>query len=382
MKKTKKLFLIFHGRFPSEKAASIFVAKSCEAFAEEGLEVVLLVPRRIGRFSENAYDFYNTKKNYKIIFLPTIDLFFLRIFKSLAFRLSLISFSFFCFVYLFLKANKKDIIYSNETLPLMLASYFFQNTFYEMHDFPEKKLFFYKKLFKKQRWILATNRWKKEKLEKDFKINSEKIIYEPNAVDLEGFENISKLSARKKFNLPLERFTVVYGGHLYGWKGADILAEAVSYLPKDILIVFAGGTSEDTKNFKKKYSHIKNIMITGYVSRSDMSYWQKLADVLVLPNTAKEKISKYYTSPMKLFDYMASGNPIVASNIPSVSEIVDNTNAIMFSPDDPKDLSEKIMWIFDNQEKANILSEKALKDVKKHSWQNRAKRIIEMFDNL
>jgi glycosyltransferase involved in cell wall biosynthesis len=54
--------------------------------------------------------------------------------------------------------------------------------------------------------------------------------------------------------------------------------------------------------------------------------WQKAADALVLPNTAKEDISKYYTSPMKLFEYMASRRPIVATNIPSITEIINEEN--------------------------------------------------------
>lgn len=379
MDKIKNMFLIFHGRFPSEKAASVFAAKSCEAFAEEGLEVTLLVPKRIGRFSENAYNFYGIKNNFKIVFLPTIDLFPLKKFESLAFRLNLISFSLSCLFYLFFKAKKDDIVYSNETLPLFLSSYFFKNTFYEIHDFPEKKFYFYKKLFKRLKYILATNNWKKKKLEDLFSIDSNKIIYEPNAVDIDYFNNISKEESRNKFNLSLDKKIVVYGGHLYGWKGVDVLAESINYLPEDILVVFAGGTDIDTENFKKKYSHFKNIFITGYITRSDMFYWQKLADVLVLPNTAKEDISKYYTSPMKLFDYMASKNPIVASNIPSITEILNKKNSILVEPDNPKVLAEKIIWFFDNRKKTRILSEQAFKDVQKHTWQERAKRIISNF---
>ena len=61
-----KLFLIFHGRFPSEKAASLFAAKSCEAFADCGAEVTLIVPRRFGRAAESPYEYYGKKRNYKI----------------------------------------------------------------------------------------------------------------------------------------------------------------------------------------------------------------------------------------------------------------------------------------------------------------------------
>ena len=88
----KTLFLIFHGRFPSEKAASLFAAKSAEAFAQEGLRVVLLVPRRFSRLIEDPYQYYHVKQNFKIVFLPTLDLLFLPIFKKFFFSLGFLFF--------------------------------------------------------------------------------------------------------------------------------------------------------------------------------------------------------------------------------------------------------------------------------------------------
>lgn len=376
----KTLFLIFHGRFPSEKAASLFAAKSCAAFAEEGLQVILLAPRRIGRFSENAREFYGVKNSFKIIFLPTIDLFPLKIFERFAFRLSLISFSVFCFMYLFCKADKKDIIYSNETLPLLLTSHFFKNTLYELHDFPEKKFSFYKKLFSGLRWILVTNKLKIEKLKDIFNIENKKLIYEPNAVEIGEFDiDISKEKARDILNLPKDKKIIIYTGHLYPWKGVDTLIEASNFLDDNFVIYLVGGTEKDIESYKEKIKGKNRIVSAGHKKHKEIPLWQKSADVLVLPNTAKEYISKYYTSPMKLFEYMASKRPIVASDIPSVAEILNDKNAIMFEPDNPRDLSEKIKWIFDNQEKAKILSEQAFKDVQRYSWRKRAKRIISNF---
>src|SRR3989338_8945685 len=119
----RKLFLIFHGRFPSEKAAALFAAKSAEAFAASGQEVVMLVPRRFGRFKESAYNFYGLERNFKIVFLPTLDLFALPFFKRFAFGLSFVLFSVFSFSYLIFRARRGDIIYSNETLPLLFSSF-------------------------------------------------------------------------------------------------------------------------------------------------------------------------------------------------------------------------------------------------------------------
>ena len=63
------------------------------------------------------------------------------------------------------------------------------------------------------------------------------------------------------------------------------------------------------------------------------------ADVLVLPNPASA-ISNRFTSPLKLFDYMASGRPIVASNLPAIREILrDTENAVLVEPGNPDALA-------------------------------------------
>ena len=136
-----RLSLVFPGRFPREKPAALFAAKSAAAFATQGLEVTLIVPRRFGRLQDSCFDFYGLPKSFQVVFLPTLDLFALPLLKQLAFQASFLSFSIFLFFYLLFSAKKSDIIYSNETLPLLLASFFFPKTVYEIHDFPKNNFF-------------------------------------------------------------------------------------------------------------------------------------------------------------------------------------------------------------------------------------------------
>jgi len=377
----KTLFLLFYGRLPSEKAASLFAAKSCEAFAEEGLRVVLLAPRRLGRFNQDPYHYYRVKQNFEIVFLPVLDLLFLPIFKKLFFSVGFFSFSFSCVLYLKFKARQQDVIYSNESLPLLFASLFFKNTFYEMHDFPESKLSLFGIFLKRMRWMLVHNQWKMNRLREVFKVNADKIIYEANAVDADEFDiAVNKDEARRNLALPLDKKIAMYTGHLYGWKGVDTLAQAAANLPADYLVVFIGGTEKDIKSFKGKYGSDSRILIAGHKKHSEIPLWQKAADVLVLPNTAKENISKYYTSPMKLFEYMASRVPIVATDIPSVREMLNDTNAIIVPPDDPESMAKGIIEALENNNNSRRIVEKAYQDVKLHTWSERAKRILNFME--
>jgi len=372
-----KIFSIFHGRFPSEKAASLFAAKGSEAFAKIGTEVTLIVPRRIWREKINSYKYYNLEKNFKIIYLPTLDFFAAPLIRKIAFPTSFLIFSFFSFIYLLFKAGRQDIIYSNESLPILFASFYFSNTSYELHDFPEGNKFFYKLLFRRIRHLLITNKWKAEKVVREFNVLEKKIILERNAVDIKEFDiPIGKIEARKKLGLPIEKQIAVYTGHLYSWKGTDTLAEAVRALPS-MLMIFVGGTDPDIERFKTLFGSIENIMLVGHKEHAEVPYWQSVADVLILPNTAKEDISKFYTSPMKMFEYMASRRPIVATDIPSIREVLNDNNAIIVVPDNAESLAEGITKAFSDSKLRETITARAYADVESHTWEKRAKRIFD-----
>lgn len=373
----KRLFLIFHGRFPSEKAASLFAAKSCESFTDQGYQVTLLVPRRLWLDRSNPHGFYSTHRNFRIIYLPTIDLFWVPFFSRIAFWISLIVFSLTTFAFLLVRSNRSSIVYSNENLPLLFATYIRRNTFYEVHDMPEKNYLFYRLLFRRIRGAVITNRWKLERIGEVFKLSPLKLFYEPNAVEITDFDiATTKEEARTKLGVGLSIPMILYTGHLYGWKGVDTLARAAKILGERASVYVIGGTVRDAEQFREEFGDISNLYILGYRSHQEIPLWQKAADVVVLPNTAREDISKYYTSPMKLFEYMASRRPIVATDIPSIREIVDSSSAIMVNPDDPESMSQGIIEVLENQELVSRITDAAYNSVVLHTWDKRTQRIL------
>jgi len=370
----QRMFLVFHGRYPGEKAAALFAAKSAESFAAIGLEVTLLVPRRIGREKGDPYSFFGVNEAFKVTYLPVIDLLWLPFGKGISFVLSFTSFSLSTLVYLLLYARKDAIVYSNESLPILLASFVFPETCYEVHDFPERHIWLYRALFGRVKRIVATNEWKRSELTSHWKIPSGNILVEPNAVDVQQFANApEREEARRRLGVSAEISMVAYTGHLYSWKGVDTLAEAARLMP-DTAFYLVGGTDEDVARKKKEWADIKNVHLVGFRPHEEVPLWQRAADVLVLPNTAKEEISTHYTSPMKLFEYMASRTPIVASDLPSVREIAEGC-AILCHPDDSSDLRGKIEEVLGGR--GSSQAEKAGEWVKEHTWGKRAKRIID-----
>lgn len=395
----RDLFLIFHGRFPSEKAAALFAAKSAAAFAGQGLRTTIVAPRRLGRSKQPASDFYGVSDGFKVVYLPVFDLFRLPlvnrfgIAQKVAFFVSFASFSLSCVYFFAIRLAKRavrseTVLFSNEWLPLWALSFLSKNTFYEMHDFPESGHAFFERFLHRMQWVLIHNRWKSEKAQKLFQLDPKKILCRANAVDITQFaSDLSKAAAREQlaniFTLGAEEKVVVYTGHLYGWKGVDTLASAVQYLPETVRVVLVGGTTADVAAFRQRHATLiegGRLAAIGHRPHVEMPLWQKAADVLVLPNTAKEDISKYYTSPMKLFEYMASDRPIVASDIPSIREVADDATVLFVPADDPKALAEGILRVLNDPTVSTPLARAAFEKVRSNTWGARAAEIRSFFD--
>jgi len=372
-----KLFIIFHGRFPNEKAAGIFAAEDARSFGRYA-DVTMLVPRRFNSIKENAYSFYNLPKEITVVYLPTIDLFSIPLLSRIAFAVSYIAFSFSAVFYL-RKYSKAAIVLTNEPLPAYFAAAIVQKVILEVHDSPQSFKGFYRHVYREVSLLVSTNTLKKDKMVREFGVPNEKILVEQNAVDLEVFASKDKVQSRMALGLPEAGTIVLYTGHLYDWKGVDTLARAAAVVP-EALFYFVGGTQSDVAAFKKKYSDTKNIHVVGHVAHNMVPLWQGAADILVLPNSGKHEISVHDTSPMKLFEYMASLRPIVASDLPSIREILPPDAGVYVEPDNTEALAEGIRSLMENPESAVRYATKAHETVLSHSWIERAKRIWEKIE--
>ncbi|XOB42195.1 MAG: glycosyltransferase family 4 protein [Candidatus Nealsonbacteria bacterium] len=368
-----KLTYIANARIPTEKAHGIQIMKMCESFALHNIEVELVLPKRFNEIKENPFEYYGVRRNFKIKKLPCLDLVPLdKYIGHLGSWIESITFSFFVFPYLLFKTA--DIIYTRDKFSLFHIL-FKKNLFFEAHTFP-KNYFLYSPFLKRlKKIIVITQKLKDFFVEKG--INADKILVASDGVDLEKF-NIkdTREKCRRKLNLSLDKKIVLYTGHLYKWKGVQVLAEASQFLPEDTEIYFVGGTDRDIKEFKTRNSKLK-IKVMGHKPYSEIPFWLKAADVLVLPNSAKYDISKHWTSPIKLFEYMSSKRPIMASDLPSIREILNENNAFLVKPDSPEELAKEIKSLLKNPSFSAKISNQAFQDVQDYTWQKRTGKILE-----
>jgi len=373
MENFNKIAVIFNNRLPTERAHGFQIVKMCEELASAGNNVELVIPKSKNRIQKDVFSYYGVKDNFKVKELWAFNLFI----GDITYRLRYLTF---LFSLLFYRSPERTIFLTRNPEVVFLLSLLGKKVIFENHNWyeTEKKIKKNLALVKNAFGLITTSEIiKNEFVSKG--IDGNKIVVAPNGVDLNKFEvSLSKMEARSKRRLPLDKKLVVYWGHLYEKKGVHTIAESVKYLSDEYRVVFVGGLLEDIKKMKKQFGEEKTIF-AGHKEQSEGPLYLKSADVLVIGNSAKHLSESAYTSPRKLFEYLAVGNPIVASDVPAIREFVTENEVVFFEPDNPRSLAEAIKSAEDNREK---LSQNSLQLSQNFSWHKRAQKILEFIDGL
>jgi glycosyltransferase involved in cell wall biosynthesis len=358
-----KIAYVANIRFPTEKAHGVQIAKACEALAKQDSDLTLLVPARRTHITEPALAYYGIKHSFLIRTLTTLDWLFL---GTLGFWIQ--SWTFALSTLYYLRAHPFDVVYGRDELVLcVLYMGGVRNIFWESHDGTWNICSRY--IAKRARGIVIVSNGLR-----DFYatkgIAREKLCAVPNGITLADFSlPESREVSRERLHLPHGTNIALYIGRLDGWKGTNALLEASNLLPADIRVALIGGEQHQIDILKKKYPQA---LFLGYRPYSELPNNQAAADVLVVPNTAKDDVSVRFTSPLKLIAHMASRRPIVASDLPSIRELVDDSCAVLVQPDNPHALAEGIQHALGDAARA----EAAYARVQALDWSARATRIL------
>lgn len=365
-----KIIYLTNVRIPTEKAHGLQIMKMCEAFAETS-DVELVVPRRLNPLKIDPFVYYGVKRNFKITRLPCLDLISLK-YGRIGYWVETLTFMMSARIYLWFK--KFDILYSRE----FAISKFFSSFVLEIHDLPKVPTAHHKYSWKKASKLVVLTRFLKEDLVAQG-IEGAKILVAPDGVDLDEFTGVvAKQISKQK--------VVMYTGSffLYGWKGVDTLIEAAKQFPSGVEMVLIGGTNEEVSALQTTTAgnHAGSIRLIGRIPHPEIPKYLASADILVLPNKKGDANSERYTSPLKLFEYMASGKPIIASDLPSMREILNDNNCTFFSPGDPTSLARAIQVVLNDPVVAQKKAAQALADAQHYSWKKRAQTIVQFVRNV
>ena len=128
---------------------------------------------------------------------------------------------------------------------------------------------------------------------------------------------------------------------------------------------------------------MENFRMEGFVRQREVSAYLRASDVLVMPYSSGMTIEDgteagEFTSPLKLFEYMAAGKPIVATGVPSVLEVLrPGENSVVAPPDDDEKFLEALGLVLCDSELCARISEGARSDAAEYTWEKRVEKIID-----
>ena len=374
------------GWLPTQQANGLQTIRMCEAFTILGLQVTLYyLPSPI--FKDDIMQYYDVKTPFTLKKLPRVLLPWRKNFR-LETWMSVPS-----FVHAFLWSGfatsllyreKADFYFVREPMLAVWLGHRGLPTVLEMHDISMGRERTFIRCASRQssiRLVVAVSEYLRVDLIQQFGVPSEKIIALHSGVELERFScPITKELARQQLGLAPDAVILVYAGQLYPEKGPDTLVRAAAMLQDVRILIVGGGTISDNERLRRLVEDVgvKNVMLTGFVSPSKIPIYLKSADILVLPQSAMSTHSTYYTSPLKLFEYMASDRPIVASRLPVLQEILtDEKNVLFYTADDPVALADTLKRLISNTQLASSISNQAYRDLQHYTWTRRAERILQ-----
>jgi glycosyltransferase involved in cell wall biosynthesis len=221
--------------------------------------------------------------------------------------------------------------------------------------------------------IIATDKYTKEYLTR-INIKNEKICVIPAAVNSQFFENLEQ----KTLDDNSEAFRIGYVGRLSQEKNLEVLIlgfkEFISTSTSSCkLIVVGDGSSKSVlEELTRQMGISKNVEFKGF--QTDVRPFLSSFDIFVLP-------SKIEGTPISLLEAMAAGKAIIASNLPSIREIViNNEEALLFNPDNPKELANMLLKLHDSVKLRKRLGIQAKRKATDFDENKVFERLVELYE--
>jgi glycosyltransferase involved in cell wall biosynthesis len=290
------------------------------------------------------------------------------------------------------KSLKPDLLYAWPLQSAVLGLMHGLPVALEMHDLPSGSIgplwYRYFRDFKGEKRLAVITRALKQALDKRYgaHFRAEEVVLAPNGVEIERFEQLpDPATARRLLKLP-EAPTLVCTGHLYVGRGVELFLELAGRL-RGVRFLWAGGKPEDVETWRAQSESqgLSNITFTGFIHNAQLPLYQAAADILLMPYGREIGISSgggnsaQVSSPMKMFEYLATGRAIIASDLPVFREVLNDGNAVLCPPEKTGAWEGTIRALLDDPLRRAFLAKQARADAFQYSWTERAKHILDGF---
>jgi glycosyltransferase involved in cell wall biosynthesis len=392
-----KVVLVAPTYLPARRANTIQVMKMAQALVSIGHEVQVLAPdphpsvpsSEDEREWHNLAHLYGLQLKIPINWLPANQLL-----RRYDYAVRSVYWA---------KKWKADLIYTRLPQTAALASITGQATVLEIHDLPQGLcgpwiLNLFLKGHGARNLVVISKALANDLYIKFPSLDFKRfLVIAPDGVDLARYDNLPEVShARESLikdldlsgkellakSLASATFIAGYTGHLYPGRGMELLQALAAKLPL-ITFLIVGGEPHQVEQYRADISNKKifNMVITGFIDNADLPLYQAACDVLLMPYQSHVSASSggdiaRYLSPMKLFEYMASGRAILSSELPVLQEVLSPLNSILLPPDNVDSWAKAICTLQKDKEYRNKLARQAKIDAQQYSWEDRAKIIL------
>jgi glycosyltransferase involved in cell wall biosynthesis len=239
-------------------------------------------------------------------------------------------------------------------------------------------------------------------------LSKEKIICYPNCVDpqkfnIELFAKENLIHRREQLGFSKDDVILTFVGTFGKWHGVEVLAHTIRKLfevdskwLKDkhvkFLLIGDGACMPEAKNILSPIPRYSNVVtLTGLIPQEDTPAYLALSDILISPHfSPTNKGKRFFGSPTKLFEYMAMGKVIIASDLEQISEVLapsvhinnienidESSLAILSEPGNIDSLQKAIKYAVDNYSKLQFMGHNAhRKTLENYTWERHVEEII------
>lgn len=371
-----------------QRAHAIQQLRMCEAFADCGVEVSFVSPKTTGKTPswDVVSEFYGLSSEFELRGVPAPS-------KNYTFpnypipdtEAQAVT-SWLIYSYLTGRFDEGDVIFSRNLRPTRqflafldligggdsISIWFAQHMVDRGLDDLPLDIDFYGQLD----GIVCLSARQKQRMIETHSIPPEKLLTAHDGVNVGAYTEISKRDARRQLGYDPDEQIVMYTGHLYPGKDVETMVQAASDI--DAKCVVVGGYDTDISRIKSECAVPENVVFEGFVSPGEIPTYQTAADVLVATMAADP--GEDYFSPLKLFEYMAAGNPMVVSRKLDFEEVLSHgQNTLFVEPGSATDLADALTQLLSDPDLRERLAEQARADVHRYDWRARAERLLSAF---
>jgi glycosyltransferase involved in cell wall biosynthesis len=369
-----KIAFIAPSFIPSRRANSIQTMKMAQAFTLLGHRVLVIVPgvEPVITWDKDIAPHYGLSEKFELEWVPIKN-----IFRGYDFALKSIRTA--------MKWNA-DLIFTRHPQSAALASKRNIPTIFEAHDLPHGRMgpISFQQFLSGAgcKGIVSISDALLNAINSLYDIDDTPTHTAPDGVDLVRYKDLPTPDEARSLLELEDKFTAGYTGHFYPGRGIEVLLDTAEKLP-EVQFLFVGGQPKDIERISEtiKSNKLDNVTLTGFIENSVLPKYQAACDVLLMPyqlevsGSSGGNISKYL-SPMKMFEYLAVGRPILSSELPVLKEVLDEGNSILLPPADALKWSSAIEELKVNPELCAKLGKNARNTAQNYSWQSRAENIL------